>query len=114
MQVLTTTPLPLLAQVKMDGAKRQLANAERNTQAEHARLQQENAAHLAKLAAYEMAKALAEEAQQTAEQVKGKGGAAAAKAAEEAMELRGKSMRMAMELTTTFEALVPYYVYVGL
>jgi hypothetical protein len=98
----------------MDGAKRQLANAERNTQAEHARLQQENAAHLAKLAAYEMAKALAEEAQQTAEQVKGKGGAAAAKAAEEAMELRGKSMRMAMELTTTFEALVPYYVYVGL
>jgi hypothetical protein len=38
--VLTTTPLPLLAQVKMDGAKRQLANAERNTQAEHARLQQ--------------------------------------------------------------------------
>jgi hypothetical protein len=30
------------------------------------------------------------------------------------MELRGKSMRMAMELTTTFEALVPYYVYVGL
>ena len=33
-------PLPLLAQVKMDGAKRQLANAERNTQAEHARLQQ--------------------------------------------------------------------------
>jgi hypothetical protein len=38
MQVLTTTPL--LAQVKMDGAKRQLANAERNTQAEHARLQQ--------------------------------------------------------------------------
>jgi hypothetical protein len=42
MQVLTTTPHPLLAlaQVKMDGAKRQLANAERNTQAEHARLQQ--------------------------------------------------------------------------
>ena len=101
-------------QVKMDGAKRQLANAERNTQAEHARLQQENAAHLAKLAAYEMAKALAEEAQQTAEQAKGKGGASAAKAAAEAMELRGESMRMAMELTTTFEALVPYYVYVGL
>lgn len=100
------------AQLSADDAQRVCAAAEAHTKGELERLEGENAAHLAKLAEYEAAKSLAAEAQQAADDAVAKHGKAGAEV--ELAELRraqGESMQMAMELASTFEALVPYFVY---
>ena len=64
------------------------------------------------MAAYEMAKAVSAEAAQAADEAVAKAGRAHAHAElARAKETQAESMRMAMALQSTFEALVPYFVY---
>ena len=100
------------AQLALDGAQRKLQATEAHTKAELTRLQEENAAHLAKMAAYEMAKAVSSEAAQAADEAIAKHGkAGAADELLRAKDTQAESMRMAMLLQETFDALVPYFVY---
>ena len=100
------------AQLAADAAQRECERAEAHTASELLRLQEENASHLGRLAAYEMAKALSSEAQQAADEAVAKHGqAGAATELAHARRTQGDSMQMAMELSGTFEALVPYFVY---
>ena len=99
-------------QVALDICKRKLESSEKHLSAELARLQEENADNLAKLAEYEMAKAASAEAAQAAEDAAAsRGRTAASTELLHALQLQGASMRMAMELQKTFDALVPYFVY---
>jgi len=100
------------AQLQLDVAKRTLARVEARTNGELKRLEDENASHLTRMAAYEMARAMSSEAAQAAEEAVAKGGReAAADELTRSRDLQAQSMKMAMELQSTFEALVPYFVY---
>jgi len=100
------------AQVALDGCRHALKRTEAHTNSELARLQDENASHLARLAAYELKKAQSNEAAQAADDAAAKHGQTGAKMeVEAARQARADSMRMAMELQSTFDSLVPYFVY---
>ena len=93
-------------------AQAKLRKTEAHTQSELTRLQEENATHLARLAEYEMAKALSAEAAQAADEALAKRGReGAAPELQRAKDTQAESMRMAMALQKTFDALVPYFVY---
>ena len=66
------------AQLQLDVAKRTLARVEARTNGELKRLEDENASHLTRMAAYEMARAMSSEAAQAAEEAVAKGGREAA------------------------------------
>ena len=100
------------AQLEVDAAQRRLSNTEAHTNSELKRLQEENAGHLAKMAAYELAKAVSAEAAQEAEEAVAKiGRSGAHKELQRAKQTQAESMRMAMQLQKTFDQLVPYFVY---
>ena len=91
-------------QLALDMAQRSCARQETHTASELARLQEENAPQLTKMAAYEMAKALSSEAQQAADEAVAKHGKAGAHdELAHARQTQADSMRMAMELQDTFE-----------
>ena len=100
------------AQLTLDGTQRKLASTEAHTQSELTRLQEENSLHLVKLAEYEMAKAVSAEAAQAANEAVGRvGKAGAGEELKRSKDTQAESMRMAMLLQKTFDALVPYFVY---
>ncbi|KAL1500343.1 hypothetical protein AB1Y20_013007 [Prymnesium parvum] len=90
-------------QLALDLARQELRGAEAHTATELARLAEENKVHLNLLVAYEEQKRAAAEASAAAERGNGE--------RERARATKAESLRMAMSLQKTFDALIPYFVY---